>query len=59
MVPWGLDSNNLKTIAKLEHYKMYEIDTSRYKSSDFDLVSLISWLTLTAKFTFTIDKIYF
>jgi hypothetical protein len=37
---WGLrQSNNLKTIAKLEKYKMYRIDTSREKSHDFDLVS--------------------
>jgi hypothetical protein len=42
---WGLrQSNNLKTIAKLGKYKMYRIDTSRDKSRDFDLVSLISWL---------------
>jgi hypothetical protein len=52
-------SNNLKTIAKLEKYKMCGIDTSRDKSRDFDLVSLTSWLTLTAKFSLAIDKIYF
>jgi hypothetical protein len=40
---WGLrQSNNLKTIAKLEKYKMYGIDTSRDKSRDFDIVSLTS-----------------
>jgi hypothetical protein len=37
-------SNNLKTIAKLEKYKMYGIDTSCDKSRDFDLVLLTSWL---------------
>jgi hypothetical protein len=35
-------SNNLKTIAKLEKYKMYGIDTSRDKSRDFHVVSLTS-----------------
>jgi hypothetical protein len=41
-VNWGrTQSNNLKTIAKLEKYKMYGIDTSRDKSRDFDLVSLL------------------
>jgi hypothetical protein len=35
-------SNNLKTIAKLEKYKMYKIDTRRDKSRDFDLVTLTS-----------------
>jgi hypothetical protein len=42
---WGLrQSNNLlvKTIAKLETYRTYGIDTSRDKSRDFDLVSLTS-----------------
>jgi hypothetical protein len=38
---------------------MYGIDTSCDKSCDFDLVSLTSRLTLTAKFSLTIDKIYF
>jgi hypothetical protein len=52
-------SNNLKTIAKLENYKMHGIGTSHDKSRDFDLGSLISCLTLTAKFSLTIDKIYF
>jgi hypothetical protein len=52
-------SNNLKTIAKLERYKMYGIDTSRDKSCDFDLVSFTSCLTLTAKLSLSIDKIYF
>jgi hypothetical protein len=52
-------SNNLKMIAMLERYKMYGIETSRDKSRDFDLVSLISSLTLTAKLSQTIDKIYF
>jgi hypothetical protein len=47
-------SNNL--IAKLEKFKLYGI--SRDISRDFDLVSL-TWLTLTAKFSLAIDKIYF
>jgi hypothetical protein len=38
-------SNNLKTIAKLEQYKMYGIDTSRDKSRDFDLVSVTHLLS--------------
>jgi hypothetical protein len=33
-------SNNLKTIEKLEKFKMYGFDTSCDKSRDFDLVSL-------------------
>jgi hypothetical protein len=38
-------SNNLKTTAKTEKYKMYEMDTSRDKSRDFDLRSkLITYL---------------
>jgi hypothetical protein len=44
---------------KLEKYKMYGIDTRHDKSRDFDFVSLTSWLTLTAKFLLTLDKIYF
>jgi hypothetical protein len=32
-------SDNLKTITKLENYKMYEIDTSRDKSHDFDFLT--------------------
>jgi hypothetical protein len=52
-------SNNLKTTEKLEKYKMYWIDTSRDKSRDFDLVSLTSSPTLTAKFSLTLDEIYF
>jgi hypothetical protein len=51
-------SNNLKTIAKLEKYKMNGIDTSRDKLRYFNLVSL-TCLTLTAKFSLTIDKIYY
>jgi hypothetical protein len=35
-------SNNLKTIAKLEKYKMYGIDTGGDKSRYFDLMPLIS-----------------
>jgi hypothetical protein len=46
-------------IAKLEKYKIYGIVTSRDKSRDFDLVSLTSWLTLTDKFSLTVDNIYF
>jgi hypothetical protein len=38
---------------------MYGIDTSHDKSRDFDLMSLTFWLTLTAKFSLTIDKMYF
>jgi hypothetical protein len=60
---WGFrQSNNLKTLAKFEKYKMYGIDSSRDKSRDFDLVSPTFCLTLTAKFSLTtnkIDKIYF
>jgi hypothetical protein len=37
---------------------MYGIDTSRDKSRDFDLVSFTAELTLTAKFSLTIDKVY-
>jgi hypothetical protein len=33
---------NIKTIAKLEKYKKYGIDTNREKSRDFDLLSLAS-----------------
>jgi hypothetical protein len=35
-------SNNLKTVAKLEKYEIYGIDTSRDKSRGFDLVSFTS-----------------
>jgi hypothetical protein len=52
-------SNNLKTRAKLEKFKMCGIDTNRDKSRDFDLVSLNSCLALTAKFSLTINQIYF
>jgi hypothetical protein len=45
-------------IAKLEKCKMYGIDTSRDKSRDF-VLALTTWLTLTAKLSLTIDKIYF
>jgi hypothetical protein len=38
---------------------MYGIGTSRDKSRDFDLVSLTSWLTLTVKFSLTMNKIFF
>jgi hypothetical protein len=45
MLDRGLrQSNNLKTIEKLEKYKMYEIDTSRDKSRDFDLLPYINLL---------------
>jgi hypothetical protein len=38
---------------------MYGIDPSRDKSRDFDLASLTSCLKVTAKFSLTVDKIYF
>jgi hypothetical protein len=37
---------------------MYGIDTSPDKSRDFDLVSFTSRLTLTAKYSLTIDKYF-
>jgi hypothetical protein len=42
-VNWGLrQSNKLKTMAKLEKYKTFGIDTICDKSRDFDLVPLTS-----------------
>jgi hypothetical protein len=42
-ITWVLrQSNNLKTITKLDKYKMYGIDTSRDKLRVFDLVLLTS-----------------